>query len=214
MRKEELTLGRVSSASVREATGRGWEEWLEALDAAGAVDWDHKQIVGYLEREHPEVGSGWWRQSITVGYEQARGKRVVGETADAGFQVGVRRSFAATAAEAWELITSRPELWLGEGASIAFDEGERYEVPPADGAPGASGEVRVVKPGDRLRMTWHPEGWTTPATLQLTLSESRSGKTAITVHLERLPDADAREAMRERWQEALERIAAALTARG
>jgi hypothetical protein len=93
----------------------------------------------------PRVSS-WWRQSITVGYEQARGKRAVGETADASFQVGVQRSVAATATEAWELITSRPDLWLGEGASIAFEEGTHYEVPSGSGAPGAGGEVRVVNP--------------------------------------------------------------------
>ena len=205
----DLTLGRISSHSVREATGRGWDAWLEALDAAGAADWDHREIVAYLERAHPEVTSGWWRQSIAVGYERARGKRVVGQTADAGFQVGVQRTVGATAMGVWELITSRPDLWLGEGASVAFAEGARYEVPPGDGGPGASGEVRVVKPGERLRMTWHPEDWPAPATLQVTLSESRSGKTAITAHLEKLPDADAREAMRARWREALERIAAA-----
>lgn len=204
----ELILNRVSSGSVRNATGRGWEEWLEVLDAAGAADWDHKTIVAHLAAGHPEV-SDWWRQAVTVGYEKARGKRVVGETADAGFQLGVQRSVATTAAQAWALVTSRPDLWLGEGASVAFDEGARYVVPPADGAPGASGEVRVVKPGDRLRMTWHPEGWAAPATLQLTLAESRSGTTAIRVHLERLPDAAAREAMRECWREALERIVAA-----
>jgi uncharacterized protein YndB with AHSA1/START domain len=206
--KAEMVLGRISSESVREATGRGWEEWLEALDAAGAANWDHKVIVAYLKREHPET-TGWWRQSITVGYEQARGKRAVGETASTGFQVGVQRSVAATATDAWELITSRPEAWLGEGVSIAFEEGEQYEVPARKGAPGASGEIRVVKPGERLRMTWQLEGWPTPATLQLTLLGSGSGKTAIHAHLEKLPDADAREAMRERWREALERIAAA-----
>jgi len=199
--KAALTLARVSSESMREATGRGWAEWLEALDGAGAADWNHKEIVAYLERAHPEVSSGWWRQSITVGYEHGRGKRVVGETAGAGFQVGVQRSVASTAAEAWELITSRPGLWLGEGASVAFDEGEQYEVPPRNGAPRASGEIRVVKPGNRLRMTWQPE--------ELTLSESGSGKTAIHAHLEKLPDADARAAMRTRWRAALERIATA-----
>ena len=207
--QRQLILGRLSPESVREATGRDWQEWLQALDAAGAADWDHRQIVAHLEREHPEVGSSWWRQSITVGYEQARGKRIVGETADAGFQVGVRRSVEATRTQAWQLITSRPELWLGEGASVACDKGGRYEVPPGDDAPGVTGEVRVVKPGDRLRMTWQPEGWPAPATLQLTLSESRSGKTAIQAHLEKLPDAEAREAMRERLREALERIVAA-----
>jgi len=207
--KEELTLGRVSSESVREGTGRGWQDWLAVLDVAGAADWDHKQIVAHLEREHPEV-SPWWRQSVTVGYERARGKRVVGQTAATGFQIGVQRSVAATVTQVWELITSRPELWLGEGATVAFDEGERYEVPPGDDAPGASGEVRVVKPGDRLRMTWQPEGWAAPATLQLRLSEAGSGKTAIHAHLERLPDTDARETMRQRWRETLERIATAV----
>jgi uncharacterized protein YndB with AHSA1/START domain len=202
----EPTLGLPSPQAVRAATGRGWEGWLEALDAAGAADWKHQQIVAYLEREHPEVSS-WWRQSITVGYERARGKRAVGETAYAGFQVGVQRTVAATATEAWDLITSRPDLWLGEGAAVDFAEGERYEVAPANGAPAASGEVRVVKPGARLRMTWRPEGWAAPATLQFTLSESGSGKTAIHAHLEKLPDADAREAMRKRWREALERLA-------
>ncbi len=132
----------------------------------------------------------------------------MGET-DAGFQVGVQPSVARTATETWELITSRPELWLGEGASVTFDEGERYEVPSANGTPGVSGEVRVVKPGARLRMTWQAEGWIAPATLHLTLSESASGKTAIHAQLEKLPDADAREATRKRWREALDRLAMA-----
>ena len=203
MPRGELMLDRVSSESMRQATARGWAEWLETLDAAGAADWNHKEIVAYLGREHPEVSS-WWRQSITVGYEQARGKRVLGETADTGFEVGVQRSLGLSTAEAWELVTSRSDLWLGKGAAIVFDKGERYD------APAASGEVRVVKPGDRLRMTWQPEDWPAPATLQLTFSESGSGKTAINVHMEKLPDAKARATMRERWREALERLAAAV----
>src|SRR3712207_9511305 len=89
----ELVRDRIANESVREATGRAWDEWLVALDAAGAADLGHKEIVAHLEREHPDV-SAWWRQSITVAYEQARGKRVLGETADAGFQVGVQRTVA------------------------------------------------------------------------------------------------------------------------
>lgn len=208
--EDEAGLGRISPEAVREATGRAWREWLEELDAAGAAGWDHKAIVAHLAREHPQAVSSWWRQAIAVGYGRARGKRAVGQTADAGFQVGVRRSVAASPAAAWELVTSRPDLWLGEGASVAFEEGARYEVPPAAGVPGASGEVRVVRPGERLRMTWRPEAWTAPATLQLAFTESRPGRTAITVHLERLPDADAREATRRRFRAALERVAEAV----
>jgi hypothetical protein len=55
-------------------------------------------------------------------------------------------------------------------------------------------------------MTWQPEGWARPATLQLTLLESGPTKTAIHAQLEKLPDADAREATRERWRGALERL--------
>jgi len=196
-------LDRISSDSLCEATGKDWDEWLETLDAAGAADWDHKEIVAYLKREHGDTTTGWWRQSLTVGYEQARGKRVVGETAAAGFEVGVRRSVAASEDDVWELLTSRPELWLGEG--VAFRKGERYSVPEA------SGEIRVVKPGDRLRLTWQPEGWAVPATLQFALSRSQSGKTTITAHLEKLPNARARDTMREHLREALDRIVAAVS---
>ena len=76
-------LDRISSDSLREATGRGWDEWLETLDAPG-------------------------------------------------FEVGVRRSVDASEADVWELLTSRPELWLGEG--VAFRKGERYSVAGASGA--------------------------------------------------------------------------------
>ncbi len=60
----------------------------------------------------------------------------------------------------------------------------------------------------RLHIT-QPEDWPAPATLQIALTESGSGKTALHAQLEKLPDADAREAMRRRWREALERIAPA-----
>jgi uncharacterized protein YndB with AHSA1/START domain len=86
---------------------------------------------------------------------------------------------------------------------VTFAVGERYA------APGATGEICVVKPGDRLGMTWQPEGWAAPATLQLTVSTTRAGNTPVHAHLERLPDADAREAMRARWRLALDRVVAA-----
>lgn len=198
----ELTLNRLSSSAVRRGSGRDWEEWLELLDRAGARDWDHKQIVAHLEREHPEVESGWWRQSITVGYEKARGKRVLGQTADAGFEVGVSRTFAAPPARVWEVIVARSDLWLGAG-SLPLEARQPYRVEGIDGGT-VEGEVRVVKPGDRIRMTWRPEGWAKAAVLQLSLSPTSSGKTALTAHMEKLPDAEAREGMRERLRRALE----------
>lgn len=210
--REGPAVGGISSEAVRKATGRGWEEWLEALDAAGAADWDHKQIVAYLEREHAGATSPWWRQTLTVGYERARGRREVGQTADAGFQVGVQKTVPTSPRAVWEVLTSQPELWLGEGLSGDLAEGVQYRVAGGSGSPGASGEVRVVRPGERLRMTWQPEGWAAPATLQLTLVASGPDRTAVRVHLEKLPDAGARETMRSRWRQALARVAAAVAA--
>ncbi|GAA2840557.1 SRPBCC domain-containing protein [Crossiella cryophila] len=182
--------------AVRTATGRDWTEWLSLLDAAGAADWDHKGIVAHLAAVYPQVSS-WWQQSITVTYEQARGKRAVGQTAT-GFQVGVQRSVSAGADVVWKVITERPELWLG--GPVRFEPGNRYE------GGGVSGEIRVVKPVDRVRFTWQPADWDTPATVQVSLLGER--RTAVHAQVEKLPDADAREWAREQWRAALDRIAA------
>ena len=195
-------LNRLSSDKVREATGLGWEEWLEVLDAAGATGFDHQEIVTHLERHHPETDS-WWRQSIAVGYEQARGMRELGETAS-GFQVSVQRSVPGDAESAWRRIETSPESLFG--GPLELTEGTRFEMPAGDGVMAARGEVRVVKPGDRIRMTWQPIDWEAPALVQVTLLESTSGKTAVNVFVEKLPDAERREIARAHWRSALERL--------
>lgn len=194
---------RPSEKAVRTATGRDWAQWFAALDAVGAAEWDHKAIVQHLETAHPELESGWWRQSLTVEYEKERGLRVLGQTADTGFQVGVRRTLGRPPEQLWELLVQRPELWLGEG-DVTFAKGESYDV---GGLSAASGTVRVVVPPKRVRLTWQPHGWTTPATLQLTLTPVGGERTALVVHLEKLPDADAREVARVHWSDVLERLA-------
>ena len=208
---QDPTFGGITDTAVQRETGRYWRQWLEALDAAGAAGWDHKETVAHLGREYPGV-SAWWQQSITVAYEQARGKRVVGQTADVGFQVGVQRTVAASPAAVWELLVTRPELWLGAPAGDVTQPGP-YSVPAAAGSPGAEGEIRVVRPGRRLRLTWRPDAWSQPATLQVTLTEVAEGRTRVGVHLERLQGSREREQMRAHWRAALERLAAELPRR-
>jgi hypothetical protein len=70
---------KISDQVVRDATGRGWDEWFSGLDAAGAVRLRHSSIVGHLWRNHPDLPNAW-RQSIAVAYERARGLHVVDET--------------------------------------------------------------------------------------------------------------------------------------
>src|SRR5215208_1968569 len=196
-----VTFRGIGSNAAREATGRGWEEWLAELDTAGAHDWDHRGITAHLEHAHPEVGS-WWRQAIAVVYERARGKRAVGQSPKGDFTVGVQRTVPLGRRAAWDLLLERSDLWLGDGAPTEFTKGSTYAVA------GAAGEVRIVRPGDRLKVTWQPDGWDAPATVQFTLLDRRTG-TSIHTHIEKLPNAETREAMRSRFGEALERLAAA-----
>ncbi|HLL05688.1 MAG TPA: SRPBCC domain-containing protein [Myxococcaceae bacterium] len=201
-KKNPLITARVSDSAVKEATGRDWKAWMRALDAAGAAELNHKQLVALVARE---AESTWWQQSIAVAYEQAHGKRVVGETATTGFQVGVVRTLPISAPELWDLVTKQAERWLGPGAKLKLEPGKGYEVPKRRGAPGVRGELRVVKPGQRLRMTWQPDGWKKPATLQLTLVPKARGA-ALHVHMDKLPDAKSREAMREHWSKVLAKL--------
>lgn len=206
----------ISGAAVRDATGRGWDEWFGLLAGAEAAvaearggggpasgELDHKVLVAWLKSEHPAL-SGWWRQMITNEYEKHAGRRVTGQTLDAGFQVGVQKTLAASAEDLWTLVTGAAGVasWLGDDVSLVLEEGISYGA-----ADGPSGEVRVVVPGDRLRLTWQPGDWPRPSTLQLRLTRKGGGRTVVSVHQEHLPDRTTRDAMRARWQAALADLA-------
>lgn len=194
----------TSPEAVRNATGRAWDDWFRALDDAGAAEMTHKAIVAWL-RDEAGVVNGWWQQNVAVEYEKARGKRAeVGETAGAGFQVGVQRTVDAPAERVWHRLTTRPgrDLWLGRLDELPLEKGGRYRTED-----GITGEVRSVRPGRRLRLSWRPPDWERPSTLQITLTP-KDERCTIGFHQERLPDAEVRQAMRERWQGVLADLAA------
>src|ERR671922_201454 len=59
--------------AVRQNTGKGWREWVSILDDWGARERTHRDIARHLQEEHGVPG--WWAQTVTVGYERARGMR-------------------------------------------------------------------------------------------------------------------------------------------
>jgi len=185
------------TTSVAEKTGHTRDEWFAILDKAGALEWDYAQTVAYFEKKHRTV-SAWWRQKLIVEYEIARNKRAHGQVAGGKFQVGVSRTVAASKAKVWKLLTSEPELWLG--APAEFKNGAKFE----------RGEMRVVKPGEKVRLSWLPAKSSDPVTLQVTLTPTSRVKTAIQVHVEKLPDAVTRETQHKHWLKVLDRIEAAL----
>ena len=102
----------ISSASVAAKTGRTWAEWLKRLDTAGAATMTHGEIARHLHEQ--EGVPGWWSQMVTVGYEQARGRREKHQTTK-GFSANISRTIAAPVAAlaaAWEDEAARA-AWLG-----------------------------------------------------------------------------------------------------
>lgn len=103
----------LSGEKLAEATGRNWDEWLELLDQAGAIKRTHTEIARWLTQE--QGVPGWWAQSITVGYERARGLREPGQRAD-GWSVTASKTIEVpveTLFQAFEKESVR-EKWLPE----------------------------------------------------------------------------------------------------
>ena len=98
-------INKVSSQSVKKATGKNWDQWIAFLDQKGARHLMHKEIV-QMSSIGNHIQNPWWQQTVTVGYELSRGTRKIGETATAGFEIGVQKTFPIPINLAWELITS------------------------------------------------------------------------------------------------------------
>jgi hypothetical protein len=163
---------RIGDVTVRERTGKGWEEWFALLDEAGAAERPHAKIARSLVDD--QGLSGWWAQSITVEYEQTRGLREKHER-PGGYEVGATKSIAAPAEEvwrAWEDETLR-ERWL----------------------PGAQVAVRTATKPKTMRLDWGEGG-----RLAVYLDES-GDRTRITVQHEQLPDRKAAERWKAFWRE-------------
>lgn len=131
--------GGISSDAVKARTGRGWDEWIKALDRAKAHALPHKEIAQLI---HDKFGIGpWWCQMVTVGYEQAKGLRKVHEKTD-GFSASLSRTVPVPldalfelwadgkrrkklmGAAKYKVTTTNPNKWL----RLAFDDGTRVDV--------------------------------------------------------------------------------------
>jgi uncharacterized protein YndB with AHSA1/START domain len=169
----------ISNDSVKAKTGKDWPEWFEILDAAGAQKMNHKEIVAFLA-ENYQVGP-WWRQMVTVTYEQARGLRDRHERPD-GYQIS-RSKFIAAPIEkvylAWQEASQRSR-WLTDAVFT----------------------IRRQTQNKSLRAVW-VDGLTN---LDIDFYDKGPARTQVTVQHSRLEDAQRAEAMKTYWAEALNRL--------
>ncbi|MCP3820611.1 DUF4287 domain-containing protein [Streptomyces sp. A3M-1-3] len=167
----------LPEAAVRERTGRGGEEWFALLDAWGGTGHTHTEIARRLVEEHGV--DGWWAQSITVAYEQARGMRAPGQKSDGYFSAGASKTVAVPVDRLFEAFadTSLRERWL----------------------PGARIKVRTASAPKSFRADW--EDGSTRLVVGFTAKDE--AKAVVGVAHERLTDADAAARMKAYWRERL-----------
>lgn len=175
----------ASDAAVQRATGKTWDEWLTLLDAWGGTGRTHPEIARHVQ-ETSGI-SGWWAQSVTVGYERARGMRAMHERPD-GFSVNASKTIAVPRERLYAAIADADERerWLDDvllrWRSGQPDKSARFDV--------LSGETR----------------------LNVTVISRGPEKSTIQLQQERLASADEVERWRIVWRAQLARLASYLAA--
>lgn len=180
-------IGKTTNEAVIKNTGKPWDKWIEIIDREGGAKMTHKEIARMLADKN-YINSSWWCQAVTVGYEYAKGRRVVGKTADAGFEVGVQKVIYAPQGKLWQFINSPRGKRIWQKDALV--------------------KVRTKKEGERLRMSYTRRDWKDESVLQITLMSNPKtpNKTNLNFHQEKLKNSRQRNVMRKHWREVLEQI--------
>jgi uncharacterized protein YndB with AHSA1/START domain len=130
----------------------------------------------------------------------------VGKTKGQGWEIGVRKTFPVGTGRLWEVLTTQPGLgyWLGTGVDADFHKGDTYKT-----VEGTTGDIRSFEVGSMIRMTWQPHNSEVISTLQIRVIAAKKGST-LSIHHEKLHDADQREAMRQHWSAVMSKFEALL----
>ena len=178
-----LRIAGVGSEAVLKATGRAWEEWLKVLDRAGAKSMQHKDIALMLSRKFSVPD--WWSQMVSVGYEQARGLRKVGQKAN-GFSATASRTVGIPIERlfsAWSEPRTRMR-WL----------------------PDAPLELRRSTDCKSMRLTWTVGG----TDVDVNFVAKGPDRSMVAVEHGRLPNTAAATRQKAYWGAALDRLKAIL----
>jgi hypothetical protein len=164
----------VSDEAMTNATGHGWDRWFGLLDAWGGTGHTHPEIARWLSDEHGVPP--WWTQSITVGYEQARGMRAPGQHVD-GWSVTATKTIGVPVERLFEAFADDDlrERWL----------------------PAADLRLRTATAPKSARYDWE-DGSTRVMVGFIRVSDDKS---TVAIEHARLPDADTADEMKAWWRE-------------
>jgi hypothetical protein len=172
----------IGDDAVRANTGKTWQEWVHALDKAGARTMSHAEIARVVSKEFGV--RPWWTQMVAVGYEQAVGKRVRLQKAD-GFAVSASKTLGVAAASAFKAFNDRRlrAAWLPVELTI-----------------------RKATPPKSLRITWK-DG---KSHLDVNIYAKGARKSQVSLQHTKLANARSAAQMKKYWQGALSKLESAL----
>ncbi|MDO5699739.1 MAG: SRPBCC domain-containing protein [Dermatophilus congolensis] len=127
----------------------------------------------------------------------------IAEDTEAQDYVEVEARVAKPLMQVWDSLT-RPdgiEALFGEGVTLG-DKGD-----PWHGTDGTYGVTRSYHPGEQVRISWHADD-NAPATLVDVRFREDGDATVVSIRHEHLPEDADRAALKARWEEGLDRLAA------
>lgn len=182
---EYATLAGMSDATIKARTGCTWERWVYALDRVKAHQWSHREIARHVREKYKT--SGWWAQSVTVGYERIKGLRAIGQRRGGEYEAGKSKTFAVPVSRLYRAFRDARlrRRWLGDVRL----------------------SVRTAVADKSLRVTW-PDG----TSVELYFVAKGPSKSQVAVQHRGLADRAAVERAKAWWSERLEMLEASLTA--
>jgi hypothetical protein len=168
----------LSDESIRERTGRGWEQWFDLLDEWGAAERSHRDIARWVAGQLEIEPLGWNAQAVTMAYERARRGRQVGERED-GFAIGASRTVAVPVERLFDAFV---------------EDGQRIRW-----LPDALLRERTATRPKSARYDWD-DGRTR---VHVAFDAKDAAKSTVTVEHRRLADAEEADRMKAYWRERL-----------
>jgi hypothetical protein len=176
----------TSDEEIRRRTGRGWEEWFDALDEWGAQERTHRDIARWVAEQPGIEPLAWNAQAVAGGYELARGLRVPGERADGSFTATASRTVAVPVQRLFDAFVdeSLRARWLSDG-----ELSERTATRPRS-----------------ARFDWGDAA----TRVHVGFEAAGDGKSRLALEHVRLPDAEEADRMKAYWRAALAELKSTL----
>jgi hypothetical protein len=164
--------------AVLAATGRGWDEWADVIDAWLGHGDGHGAIATYLEVDHDI--DRWWAQAVTVGYERITGLRLPHQGPDGMFTVNASRTVLADGNALREML---------------LDAADRVDL-----FPRIQTELRSRPTSKNIRIA------IAPGTAEFAINARADGRTTVAIHHVRLPSPEDVDHWKRYWSDWLTAI--------